>query len=671
MTHLRRLLSNRVRAHLRRLPQEQLLLAGSDGNNTGETSSIEELLLGNNSLDGNDDSNHLLQASQEDIEQCYSMAERVGNKWSEVLQRQGYCELAEIAFEIVNRGRFLENDSVSNTSSSITDNNEQAKTSKYASPYTALHHGLRRYPPDCNGSGLPSKYLPAALDCSVREQVSAREAIQQIDSIVKNENEEMTNCYWQHGWDAIEEAVERNKKRIDYSRMKYNSSNAGYGGEDYEIVPKQDYEALLLKRIDDVDDVDGGEEGEEGRVAELNENNEDEEGGRVKNSLQQRSKKRNRSSLPERKKKAVQFKSDDNDDDGGYTNTASREDGKIHGGRVADIDFLISTNQKAASILKRRRRGQEEDVIASGSAKRSMDHYDGSSDEVEQCNEIAKEELNIHNVGRGRPASSIGQEKMSWDEMLRSMSREERQRIIVSAIHPPYPFESEMKTQDDDDEAMDNGDSKSAEDQQQHSAVICGALKEIGSIHLWEQTRHFPAATSSCDEGEEEEDSATRKQHISEGVGIKEIIYGASGARASDQSQQLVKLQKRATARATKERLGKRTLSIAEHKAEYSKMVKCSKVRWTEDDDRVHCGKEILESGSMSLTDSSSPPLLGKCEQSDQQQERKWLEMDLGECMIELVDDKEQTEQGEGRSEKGEKSKRFLAFRSLELALTH
>jgi hypothetical protein len=76
-----------------------------------------------------------------------------------------------------------------------------------------------------------------------------------------------------------------------------------------------------------------------------------------------------------------------------------------------------------------------------------------------------------------------------------------RRQLIVTSIHPPYPFEFDNKKKstghniDDDDE----------EEEEAHpDAIICGALKNIGKIHLWEQTRHYPRV--SGEEGDEEGD---------------------------------------------------------------------------------------------------------------------------------------------------------------------
>jgi hypothetical protein len=116
--------------------------------------------------------------------------------------------------------------------------------------------------------------------------------------------------------------------------------------------------------------------------------------------------------------------------------------------------------------------------------------------------------------------------------------------------------------------------------------------------------------------------------------------------RASLKSQNNKRRQNRAMVRATKERLGRRIVSVNGLKAAYSKAVSCSKVRWTDDDDDTHINAR--------------------------QGPRKWLEMDLGECTIELIDDKELLESNDkARSENDEKVKRILSFRSLEVALMH
>mmetsp|Transcript_37872 Transcript_37872/g.66413 ORF Transcript_37872/g.66413 Transcript_37872/m.66413 type:complete len:195 (+) Transcript_37872:666-1250(+) len=150
----------------------------------------------------------------------------------------------------------------------------------------------------------------------------------------------------------------------------------------------------------------------------------------------------------------------------------------------------------------------------------AADGSDNDNEAAHKCNERA-DNNNIPKVHeRGRPPSSVGRDILSWDEMLQSMTMDERKELIVSAIHPPYPFETEMK----DDHAV-------TEEDVPHTAVICGALKDIGQTHLWERTRHLPEASDDkehdgCEEGVE--------QNISEGG--KEVFYGASAAQLEHHS---------------------------------------------------------------------------------------------------------------------------------------
>ncbi len=170
----------------------------------------------------------LLQVTQEDVGKCYSFADRVGSKWADELKRQGCVEFSDIVLQLVKRGRYLEPSCCGNSKTDTEDqqntinhnetygenngNNPNGgnKTHSYATPYAALH-SLRRYKPDCDGSGKPSKHLhPIQQDDN---DLSARKIIQQIDEMAQN-----NKTYWHHGWDAIEEAVKRNRERINYSR---------------------------------------------------------------------------------------------------------------------------------------------------------------------------------------------------------------------------------------------------------------------------------------------------------------------------------------------------------------------------------------------------------------------------------------------------------------------
>ena len=174
----------------------------------------------------------LMRVSEEDIQKCYGVAERVGNKWADVLKRQGYHEFANVAFDVVKRSRFLEPPGdASPTTQEDADNDKPKPTKKCASAFTGLN-ALRRYPADCDGSGLPSKYLH---DPDHNDQSSARKLIQQIDQMAHD-----GQSNWHHGWDAVEEAARRNDKRMEYSRARSMVE------QEYDIVPKEEYEYMLL-----------------------------------------------------------------------------------------------------------------------------------------------------------------------------------------------------------------------------------------------------------------------------------------------------------------------------------------------------------------------------------------------------------------------------------------
>lgn len=590
VTCLKRILSQRLHEHFRSLPPEVV----------GNTSiSIVDVI-------DNDDTN-LLVVTLEDVEICQRLAIKVGLKWSETLQKQGYVELSNIALNVVTSRRggcFLERieqqqqpqrgmerqyDNLDKQRSNREGNEQQRQNvhlamrndgialGKYTTPHATLR-SLRRYLLDCDDStGLPYTLLVDYDDATNENEISSsssssssadlavREAIRKIDAFASS-----NLSYWDYGYDGIIEAVRRNRDRIDYSRVLHANNNT------------------LSSSATTYDEE---EEEEEGTI--------------------QGKKKRKRG----RRSTVVRFKDDDDN---------SNEDVARQG---------VKTN--SGPLLKRRRRKmmqkQTEDVPA---------EEDGT-DEVERCNGLLQPVT-------GRPPSFIGDETYKWEEILNEMSLEERRQLIISSIHPPYPFEFDMKKKSMGHNSNDDDD----EEEAHLDAIICGALKDIGKIHLWEQTRHYPPASGEEGEEEGDDDDEDDEPPAEEAIGNRNTVvvatmFGTSMTRASLKSQNRNRRQKRAMVRATKERLGRRIVSINEHKAAYAKAVSCSKIRWTEDDDDTHINAR--------------------------QGPRKWLEMDLGECTIELIDDKGLLEPNDKarESDNDQKVKRILSFRSLEVALMH
>ena len=585
--------------------------------------SVEELLCRDN-----DEFPDLLTISTEDIRHCYTLTNRLGMKWASVLQRQGYSELAELTLSIVQRGNYLEPSSAAAVSSSTTDGDNDVDnngstdncqpsnaTHDFVSPYTALH-ALRRYPNDCNASGLPLKYLPAvdtdddthdepmqkqpsgggdaaksavkskppSSSSSSSSSSSARKVIQQIDTMVANG---MT--YWHYGWDAIEEAVLRNRKRIGYSKT---------GG--HATTNSASATAISMTDADTTMNAMGNEEDDE--VA-----------------------------LPP----AYEV-----DGEEGFIDNTNGGDGNCVGRNANEA--VVDGSRVSKNSRKRGR-----------SAEAWMANNNDGDDRVElegeDHNGNDEDDNNQSNCKRGRPPSSIGTEVYHRDDILSELSLQERKQLIESTIHPPFPYETDMQcNMSADNEVMngnDDGDTSFDEHttlQPHHHAVICGALKDIGQIHLWEQTRNVSGTVLRDGNDATTQEEMTNPTQTTYGD-RRGVLFGATEAQSLFQSQQQHQFQQRALGRAIKERLGRRVVSNAEHRAEYTQLATCSKVRWTEEgnDERTH--HHLLEQSQAS---------------------HKWIDMDLGECMIEVVDDKTELESVETK-----KNKVLLGFRSLEMAL--
>ena len=244
VTCLKRILSQRLHEHFRSLPPEVV----------GNTSiSIVDVI-------DNDDTN-LLVVTLEDIEICQRSAIKVGLKWSETLQKQGYVELSNIALNVVTSRRggcFLERieqqqpqrgmerqyDNLDKQRNNREGNEQQRQNvhlamrndgialGKYTTPHATLR-SLRRYLLDCDDStGLPYTLLVDYDDATNENEISSsssssssadlavREAIRKIDAFASS-----NLSYWDYGYDGIIEAVRRNRDRIDYSRVLHANNN--------------------------------------------------------------------------------------------------------------------------------------------------------------------------------------------------------------------------------------------------------------------------------------------------------------------------------------------------------------------------------------------------------------------------------------------------------------
>ncbi len=281
--------------------------------------------------------------------------------------------------------------------------------------------------------------------------------------------------------------------------------------------------------------------------------------------------------------------------------------------------------------------GDSEDEQTSGLGEMSNKRRCDTSDAAHRPIEVGTaDEPNEMIRAQGRSASSIGDTVYSWEDIRQSMSSQERRDLIKTALHPPYPFE-ETEVEDGS-----NVSPPTSTTEEECGANIVGALKEVGLTHLFEQTRHIPKEQQADDVEE-------TKQKNSNGF---ESFLGASETRASFKSQQLERLKKKALRRAEKERLGRRAPVLGERNADYYGFGATSgKVKFTENDPRpstTNAKREAPTGNRLSL------------QIHDEQERQRWLEFDLGECFLE-----EEDEESGAR----EKKTRFLAFRSLEMAI--
>ena len=145
-----------------------------------------------------------------------------------------------------------------------------------------------------------------------------------------------------------------------------------------------------------------------------------------------------------------------------------------------------------------------------------------------------------------------------------------------------------------------------------------------------------------------------------------EQLEASENKTQQHKSQRLVRLQKRALRRAIKERTAPRTISDTSMRSEYVDKSNKSKTKWTEyrkEDDIESTDEVQMTDFGSNREDVVQPHRLAGS--PTEQQPNLWLEMDLGQCTVELASENHDTD--ETADEAG--TKRILSFRSLELAM--
>ena len=217
---LKRRVSQKIHEELSKLPHDVLVQSNVDMLISGLAPSVLEI-------------------TEQDVADSEVFAKRVGCQWEKVLRRKGYTEFADVVLELVQKDKVLEGatneeTTVQNSDSSEKDGEQTADNfpDKFLTIDAALN-SIQRYEPDCDGTGSPLKSLPKLSDVDSNGISTARKAIQQIDRLMENFDSETLRACYGYDWDAINEAVRRNRKRLYMFQRIDGPSN-----DDYEIVPK-------------------------------------------------------------------------------------------------------------------------------------------------------------------------------------------------------------------------------------------------------------------------------------------------------------------------------------------------------------------------------------------------------------------------------------------------
>lgn len=175
----------------------------------------------------------VLEITAQDVVDCEIFVKRVGSQWEKMLRRRGYAEYADILVKLMDESSFLEKPSNNEFTLDAVealdvdlDEEDTPRSEKFATIDAALN-SIRRYEPDCDGSGNPSAHIPTLSDDAGRS--SARRAIQQIDQIIESIDGDELKANYGYDWHAINQAVKRNEKRL-YTFQRNEK-------DEYEIVP--------------------------------------------------------------------------------------------------------------------------------------------------------------------------------------------------------------------------------------------------------------------------------------------------------------------------------------------------------------------------------------------------------------------------------------------------
>jgi hypothetical protein len=175
-----------------------------------------------------------LEVTGQDVIAAEAFAKKVGIQWEKVLRRSGHTECADIVLALIgnSNSEFLQGlNCIDKEPTELAA--EINPINKFITVDAALSL-IRRHDPDCDGSGNASQHISTMTDLnSDNKTTSAKKSIQQIDRLMESMDNDEQKLRYGYNWDAIDEAVIRNEKRLYMFKKDTDQED-----NECEIVPK-------------------------------------------------------------------------------------------------------------------------------------------------------------------------------------------------------------------------------------------------------------------------------------------------------------------------------------------------------------------------------------------------------------------------------------------------
>ncbi|KAL3799344.1 hypothetical protein ACHAWO_008455 [Cyclotella atomus] len=181
-----------------------------------------------------------LKITRQDVVDAETFAKNVGIRWEKVLRRRGYAEWADTvnsqttAFSLFTQAN-------ASTTSQLASSPSVAPAETEGNEFVTVDAALsstRRHHPDCDGSGNASQHISTMTDLNSDKCSSVKNTIEEIDGLMENLDSEELRVRHGYNWNAINEAVIRNEKRLYIFQKDTDQED-----DECEIVPKSLIEA--------------------------------------------------------------------------------------------------------------------------------------------------------------------------------------------------------------------------------------------------------------------------------------------------------------------------------------------------------------------------------------------------------------------------------------------